>query len=61
MRKTKKAFMAFGLVVLMTMPCKVLATVDTTSPNQPAATQQAQTIKGNVVDENGEPLRRIHR
>ena len=54
MKKTMKTCLASGLVAMLFMPISVMAG-STTSPN-PAEVQQAKPLKGNVVDENGEPL-----
>ena len=55
MNKTFKTYLAYGLVVSMLMPAQMLA--ETAIPtNAPAEVQQAKAIKGNVVDENGEPM-----
>ena len=50
-----KTYLAFGLVAGLLTPCTAMADT-TTPPSQPAAVQQARPVKGNVVDENGEPL-----
>lgn len=55
MKKSKKTYLAFGLVAGLLMPCTAMADT-TTPPSQPASVQQARPVKGNVVDENGEPL-----
>ncbi len=50
-----KTFWAFGLVALMSVPTTVWAD-NVALTSEPAAVQQAKAIKGNVVDENGEPM-----
>ena len=55
MKKTMKTFWAFGLVALMSVPTTVWAD-NVALTSEPAAVQQAKAIKGNVVDENGEPM-----
>ena len=55
MKKSMKTYLAFGLMAGLLMPCTAMADT-TTPPSQPAAVQQARPVKGNVVDENGEPL-----
>ena len=56
MKKTIKTCMAFGLVAFLLTPTRAMATNDVTPYPQVAAQQQAKPVKGNVVDENGEPL-----
>ena len=56
MKKTIKTCMAFGLVAFLLTPTSAMATNDVTLSPQAAAQQQAKPVKGNVVDENGEPL-----
>ena len=56
MEKTIKTCMAFGLVAFLLTPTRAMATNDVTPSPQAAAQQQAKPVKGNVVDENGEPL-----
>ena len=57
MRKTRKSCFAVGLwlMALGFLPLNAVAET-ATPPAQPAAVQQAKTVKGHVVDENGEPL-----
>ena len=50
-----KTYLAYGLVAALLVPATALADTATT-PSRPAAAQQAKAIKGNVVDENGEPM-----
>ena len=47
--------LAYGFAVSLMLPSVAVAS-ETASPSEPAAVQQAKTVKGNVVDENGEPL-----
>ena len=55
MERTTKAYLAFGLMAGLLMPYSAIA--ETTSyPSQPAAVQQSKAVKGNVIDENGEPM-----
>lgn len=55
MNKSFKTYLACGLVASLFVPVTALA--DTAIPtSMPAEVQQAKSIKGNVVDENGEPL-----
>ena len=56
MEKTIKTCMAFGLVAFLLTPTRAMATNDVTPSPQAVAQQQAKPVKGNVVDENGEPL-----
>ena len=56
MEKTVKTCMALGLVAFMLTPTSAMATNGVTLSPQAAAQQQAKPVKGNVVDENGEPL-----
>lgn len=46
---------ALGLSALLFVPVSALA-ADSTTPNQPSAVTQAKTVKGHVVDENGDPM-----
>ena len=55
MRKTMMTCLAYGFAVSLMLPSVAVAS-ETASPSEPAAVQQAKTVKGNVVDENGEPL-----
>lgn len=57
MRKTRKSCFAVGLwlMALGFLPLNAVAET-ATPPAQPATVQQAKTVKGHVVDENGEPL-----
>ena len=55
MKKSMKTYLAFGLVAGLLMPCTAMAE-QIAPPSQPASVQQAKPVKGNVVDENGEPL-----
>ena len=55
MNKSLKTYLAYGLVASLFVPVTVLA--DTAIPTSvPVEVQQAKSIKGNVVDENGEPM-----
>lgn len=55
MNKSFKTYLACGLVASLFVPVTALA--DTAIPtSMPAEVQQAKSIKGNVVDENGEPM-----
>ena len=55
MNKSLKTYLAYGLVASLFVPVTALA--DTAIPTSvPAEVQQAKSIKGNVVDENGEPM-----
>lgn len=55
MNKSLKTYLAYGLVASLFVPVTALA--DTAIPtSMPAEVQQAKSIKGNVVDENGEPM-----
>ena len=56
MKKTMKTYLALGLVAFFLTPASVMAANDATLSKEAAAQQQAKPIKGNVVDENGEPL-----
>ena len=47
--------LAYGFAVSLMLPSIAVAS-ETASPSEPAAVQQAKNVKGNVVDENGEPL-----
>ena len=53
MGKRMKTYLVFGLVASLWLPTAAWA--ETTPPAQLAA-QQAKSVKGTVVDENGEPL-----
>ena len=53
MVKQMKTYLAFGLVAALCLPATSWA--ETTPPAQQSV-QQAKIVKGNVVDENGEPL-----
>lgn len=54
MNKSFKTYLACGLVASLFVPVTALA--DTAIPtSMPAEVQQAKSIKGNVVDENGNP------
>lgn len=55
MKQTLKTYLAYGMVAALLVPATALADTATT-PSRPAAAQQAKAIKGNVVDENGEPM-----
>ena len=55
MKKTIKTYLVYGLVACFALPATAMAEGVTTT-SQPAATQQAKPVRGNVVDENGEPL-----
>ena len=50
MKKTKKLFW------LLALGCLPMAAMAATPSSVPAEVQQARFIKGNVVDENGEPM-----
>ena len=55
MNKSLKTYLAYGLVAALFVPVTVLA--DTAIPSSmPAEVLQAKPVKGNVVDENGDPL-----
>ena len=64
MNKSLKTYLAYGLVASLFVPVTALA--DTAIPTSVPAevqqaksineVQQAKSIKGNVVDENGEPM-----
>ena len=56
MKKAMKTYWAFGLVVSMLIPGTLLAGDNMTLTSEPATTQQVKAVKGNVVDENGEPM-----
>ena len=56
MKKTMKTCMACSLVAFLLTPASVMAVSNVTMTSMSAAQQQAKPIKGNVVDENGEPL-----
>ena len=51
----QKAVLAFGLSALLFVPASALAD-NSTSPNPPAAVAQNVTVKGHIIDENGEPM-----
>ena len=51
----QKATLAIGLSALLLVPGSAAAD-NSTAPNRPAAVAQAKTVKGHVVDENGEPM-----
>ena len=56
MEKTMKSYLICGLAMSLLMPVTATAG-EIAPPSQPAAAlQQAKTVKGTVVDENGEPL-----
>ncbi len=55
MNKTFKTYLAFGLVASMCVPATALAAAAIPT-NTPAEVQQARPVKGNVVDEYGEPM-----
>ena len=55
MKQTLRTYLAYGMVAALLVPATALADTATT-PSRPAAAQQAKAIKGNVVDENGEPM-----
>ncbi len=51
----QKVALAIGLSALLFVPAS--ASADTgTSPNPPAAVAQNITVKGHIIDENGEPM-----
>ena len=55
MNKTFKTYLAYGLVASLFVPAQVQAA--TAIPiSVPAEVQQVRPVKGNVVDENGEPM-----
>ena len=54
MVKQMKTYLAFGLVAALCLPTNSWAEI--TPPSQQSVNQQAKAVKGNVVDENGEPL-----
>ncbi len=56
MKKNVKTCLALGFVTLGLTPAAALAGNSVAQPTQVAALQQTKAIKGNVVDENGEPL-----
>ena len=56
MEKTMKTYLALGLVAFLLTPASATAANDATLSAEAAAQQQAKPVKGNVVDENGEPL-----
>ncbi len=56
MKKTIKTCMACSLVAFLLTPATAMAGNDATLASATAAQQQAKPVKGNVVDENGEPL-----
>ena len=56
MEKTMKTYLALGFVAFLLTPATVMAGNDATLSSATAAQQQAKPVKGNVVDENGEPL-----
>jgi len=56
MKRTIKTCMACSLVAFLFTPAAAMATNDATLTSATAAQQQAKPVKGNVVDENGEPL-----
>lgn len=51
----KKASMALGLAASLLMPLNTMAEAASVNA-QPAAVQQAKTVKGHVVDEFGDPM-----
>ena len=51
-----KTYLALGFVAFLLTPATVMAGNDATLSSATAAQQQAKPVKGNVVDENGEPL-----
>ena len=55
MRQWRNTSLTLALSAFLLMPAAALA-VSGHAPGQPAATAQAQTVKGHVVDESGEPL-----
>lgn len=56
MKKTMKTYLALGFVAFLLTPATAMAGNDATLSSATAAQQQAKPVKGNVVDENGEPL-----
>lgn len=57
MKKNVLTSLASGLVALAFMPATAMAGTESIPPAQAAAMQQqAKTVKGHVVDENGEPM-----
>ena len=56
MEKTMKTYLALGFVAFLLTPATAMAGNDATLSSATAAQQQAKPVKGNVVDENGEPL-----
>ena len=56
MKKTIKTCMACSFVAFLLTPATAMAGNDATLASATAAQQQAKPVKGNVVDENGEPL-----
>ena len=51
----KKASMALGLAASLLLPLNAMAEAGSVNA-QPAAVQQAKTVKGHVVDEFGDPM-----
>lgn len=56
MKKLSRTILVYGLVASLFMPSKAWANDFVTPSNPPAVSQQAGTVRGHVVDENGEPM-----
>ena len=56
MKRPKQNYLAIGLVAFLLSPVTGVAVNGAIPSNEPASLQQAKAVKGNVVDENGEPL-----
>lgn len=56
MEKPKKTYLVMSLAVSLLMPTSALAGEITPPNSSVAEVQQAKTVKGHVVDENGDPL-----
>ena len=56
MKKPLQKFLAIGLVAFCFSSVTAMADNSATLRNQSAVAQQANAVRGHVVDENGEPL-----
>ena len=56
MKKPMQNYLAIGLAAFLLNPVAAVAGISAIPSNEPASVQQARPVKGNVVDENGEPL-----
>ena len=56
MEKLSRTILVCSLVASLLLPAKTWASSSVTPSNPPAVTQQVGTVRGHVVDENGEPM-----